>query len=254
MTLSRLPHLIGIAAFVVVANTTKAEDARSIALGGSATSLGQGIHGVLANPATLMHLSRKNKNVHLRLGAAVDFRDPGTVFDSVFAAETFVDDIENTTDILSDSPVTCISLTVSSDTTCLSNTEELGEDFASLINEIIEIDEEPIELIADAQAGIGFVKGRVPFALHFGYSVVLSGELIASDQDIVYLTVLQDALIDGELTVGDVIDTAVAGLQLIDLSVDADGTLDLIDPEDVLNSDFIGTRVDRQQLGISLGF
>lgn len=65
---------------------------------------------------------------------------------------------------------------------------------------------------------------------------------------------LQDALIDGELTVDDIINTAVAGTQILGLSTSLDGTLDVLDLEDVLTSEFEGTRIDRQQLGISFGF
>ena len=202
-----------------------------------------------------MHLNRKNRNVHLRFGGAVDFRDPGTLFDSVFEKSDLINDIENATDTLANSPVTCISLDISSDTSCLSGTEELGQDFESLVGEINSVSEQPIELIADARAGFGYTGGVVPFAFHFGFSIVVAGELIASDNDIEYITILQDALIDGELTVGDILDTAVAGgTQLIDLNSALDGTLDVADPEDVLTSEFEGTRTDRQQFGVSFGF
>jgi len=239
----------------LLVSTAAARDARSVALGGSAITHGKGVSGIFANPATLMHLNRTAKNVLLTLGAAVDFRNPGTLFDSVFEKDNLVDNIEDAINLLADSPVTCISLDISSDTVCLSNTAELGQDFESLLDEINGVSEQPIELIGDARAGFGFTGGRVPFALHFAYSIVVAGELIATDTDIEYLTVLQDALIDGELTVGDIIDTAVAGgQQLIDLSAALDGTLEVVDPEDILTSEFEGTRIDRQQLALSFGF
>jgi len=248
-------HLIGAVMITFLVSTATAGDGRSIALGGSAITNGKGVSGIFANPATLMHLNRQAKNVHLQLGAAVDFRDPGTLFDSVFEKDNLVDEIEDATNLLADSPVTCITLDISSDTVCLSNTAELGQDFESLLGEINSVSEQPIELIGDARAGFGFTGGRVPFALHFAYSIIVAGELIASDTDIEYLTVLQDALVDGELTVGDIIDTAVTGgQQLIDLSVASDGTLDVVDPEEILTSEFEGTRIDRQQLGLSFGF
>lgn len=231
-----------------------AGDARSIALGGSAITQGRGIPGVFANPATLMHLKRKSKKVHIGLGVNVDFRDPGTVFDSIFSKDTLVDDIETATDVLGDSQLLCDTLdNISLDTVCLTNTGALGQDFADLINEINEVSGAPIELIGQAQSGLGFTKKRLPFALHFGFSIVGVGELIGSQDDIEYLTALQDALIDGELTVADVIDTVVAGTQLLELSDLLDGTLDVLELEDVLTSEFEGTRVDRQQVGISFG-
>lgn len=254
MKLLVIPQFIGATVLALTTSTAIADDARSIALGGSAITFGHGVAGVFANPASLMRLSRRNKNLLISLGANIDFRDPGTLFDSVFEKDNLIDDIENTIDVLSDTEVTCVTLDASSDTVCLSNTAELGQDFESLIDEVNEVNGEPIELIAEAQAGFGITKGRLPFTLHFGYSVVVAGELIGSDNDIEYLTVLQDALIDDELTVGEIIDTAVAGVQLIDLSAAADGTLDVVDPEDVLTSEFEGTRVDRKQFGVSFGY
>ena len=216
---SKFLQAISVTTLTLIAGSTSANEARSIALGGSAITYGRGVPGIFANPATLMHLNRKNRNVHLRFGGAVDFRDPGTLFDSVFEKSDLINDIENATDTLANSPVTCISLDISADTSCLSGTEELGQDFESLVGEINSVSEQPIELIADARAGFGYTGGVVPFALHFGFSIVVAGELIASDNDIEYVTVLQDALIDGELTVGDILDTAVAGgTQLIDLN------------------------------------
>ena len=255
MAPSKFLQAISVTTLTLIAGSTSANEARSIALGGSAITYGRGVPGIFANPATLMHLNRKNRNVHLRFGGAVDFRDPGTLFDSVFEKSDLINDIENATDTLANSPVTCISLDISSDTSCLSGTEELGQDFESLVGEINSVSEQPIELIADARAGFGYTGGVVPFAFHFGFSIVVAGELIASDNDIEYVTVLQDALIDGELTVGDILDTAVAGgTQLIDLNSALDGTLDVADPEDVLTSEFEGTRTDRQQFGVSFGF
>ena len=254
LTLLNLRQVLTAVTITLLASTAVAKEGRSIALGGSAITHGKGVSGIFANPATLLHLNRRNRNNHLRLGAGVDFRDPGTLFDSVFEKDNLVDDIENAVDLLSDSPVTCTTLAISTDTVCLTNTAGLGQNFESLVDEIASVSEQPIELIADARAGFGFTGGSVPFALHFAYSVVVAGELIASEMDIEYLTILQDALIDGELTVGDIIDTVVSGgTQLIDLSAALDGTLDVVDPEDVLSSEFEGVRIDRQQFGLSFG-
>jgi len=245
---------IAILAIALSATVVMAQEGRSVALGGSAITHGKGVPGIFANPATLLHLNRRNRNIHLRLGVGVDFRDPGTLFDSVFEKDDILDDIDNAIEILSDSPVTCVTLDISSDTVCLSDTTTIGQEFENLVNEITGVSEQPIELIADARAGFGYTGGSVPFAVHFGYSVVVAGELIASDNDIEYLTILQDALIDGELTVGDIIDTVVSGgTQLIDLSEALDGTLDVVEPEDVLSSEFEGVRIDRMQFGVSFG-
>ena len=181
MTLSGTSQVIGACVFVSIASTAIASDARTIAIGGSAITHGLGVAGVFANPATLMHLKRKNQNVHLGFGVDVDFRDPETVFDSVFEKDNLVDDIESATDVLEDSPITCITLDISLDTVCLSNTEELGQNFESLIDEVNDVSGAPIELIAEAQTGLGFTGGRLPFALHLGYSFVAAGELIGSD-------------------------------------------------------------------------
>ena len=123
-------------AISMMASIAVAKEGRSIALGGSAITHGKGVPGIFANPATLLHLNRRNRNIHFRLGAGVDFRDPGTLFDSVFEKDDILDDLEDSIDVLSNSPITCVTLAISSDTVCLSNTEELGQNFQSLVNAV----------------------------------------------------------------------------------------------------------------------
>ncbi len=58
-----------------VCGAAVAADARSISLGGSAIANGQGVHGALENPSSLMRMNSQQQRLHLHLGFSLDARD-----------------------------------------------------------------------------------------------------------------------------------------------------------------------------------
>ncbi len=235
----------------LVNNYAFANDARAIALGGVALSNGQGVHGVFANPATLQHLKRRGQGFHLRLGAAGDFRDPGKFLETALDNTDLANQITNNINTLANSQLECNDL--AANTVCLSNTQALGADFSRVLDIVNTISQKPIEILADAQAGFGYTKSAIPFAIHFGYTVSVAGEVGVSENDIAYLTVLENALIDGQLTVGDFSNSVVAGVQILSFNPNLQGPIEVVRPQDVLTSQFGGVRLDRRQFGISFG-
>jgi len=248
-----LKYSISLAFAMLALATTPAvaNDARSIALGGLAVTNGQGVHGVAANPATLMHLKRKGRHKHLRFGAAADFRDPGEFVQTAIDNSNLANDITTNIEDVSDSTLQCVTSTATADTVCLDGTEGIGENFQNILDILRQINLKPMEVLADATGGIGLTQTSTPVAVHFSYSLVAAGEIGLSANDISYLEVLSDALIDGELTIEDIANSFVEGTQILSLN-DNLQTVEVARPEDFLTSRFGGNRLDRRQLAISL--
>lgn len=234
--------------------TANASDARAIALGGSAITLGQGVHGVWSNPATLVHLNRRGQRLHLRLAAIADVRDPGEFFESALDNQNIVNDIVNNLNLLESNTLECLSIQATLDTVCIRNTEAIGEEFENVLDIARTVNQRPFEILAQAQSGLAVSNTKFPFAVHVNFSVAAAGEVATTQNDIDYLTILQDALIDGELTVGDITNSLLAGQQVLSINPTSTNFLEIDQPQDVLTSVFGGTQLVRRQLGISLGY
>jgi len=251
MTLKRLTLSTAIFLGIVTSSSAQAADARSIALGGLAITNGQGVHGVAANPATLMHLHRRGRNTHLLLGTTGDFRDPGKFIETAIDNAGLANDISVNIDELSSRPLQCGTVEILTNTVCLEGTEELGNNFQSVIDILNVIDDQPMELIAEAQSGIARTKSKTPIAVYFSYSLAASGVIGVSEKDTAYLGVLRDSLIDGQLTGEDINNSIVSGVQIVTVDPNLEGA-EVVRPENFLTSQYGGTRLDRRQVGISV--
>jgi len=232
----------------------QATDARAIALGGSAISLGQGVHGVWANPATLVHLRRKGERAHFRLGLVSDVRDPGEVFETVLDNQNFVTEVTDNINALESDNLLCLSGEVTIDSVCLENTQAIGEDFQNLLNIARTLNQRPFEILSQAQLGYAATNKGIPFAIHFNFSAAAAGEVVTTQNDIDFITILQDALIDDELTLDDIANSLINGSQVLSINPTANNILEINRPQDILTSVFGGTLLVRQQIGISLGY
>jgi len=229
-----------------------ANDARSIALGGSAISQGSGVHGVWSNPATLAYLSRKNHDVHLRFSSMFEVRDPGGFIDTALDNQDIVETVTENIDELEDNTLACLSLLSSLDTVCIQDTQAIGEDFQNILTISQTLNEQPFEFVAQAHSGLAVSNVRFPFAVHANYSVAAAGDIATTQNDIAYLTILQNAFIDGELTIGDIVNSIFSGQQI--LTINPNSGLQIAQPEDLLTSVFSGTQLIRKQLGFSFGY
>jgi len=242
-------------ALMVCVSPAIANDARAVSLGGLALTHGQGVHGVLANPATLMHLQRRGQGVHLRFGASADLRDPGKFIESAIDNRNLAADITNSINQLDSAVIgfECGQAVLGNDpnVACLNNTGGLGADFQRVIEIMRTLSQQPMEVLAGVQGGFGYSKSRIPMTVHFNYSLAGAGVIGFSQNDLAYLSVLENALIDGTLTSGDIINSVVSGTQIIAINPNVDNIL-IARPQDVLTSQFGGTRLDRRQVGISL--
>ncbi len=245
---------IAATALTLVSTNSTATDSRAIALGGSAISLGQGVHGVWSNPATLLHLNRRGQGLHLRLGATADVRDPGEFFETAVDNQTIVADITDSINALEGNALECLSVALSIDTVCIDNTQDIGEIFENIVNIARTVNQRPFEILAQTQAGLAYSSSRIPFAIHVNIGVAGAGEVATTQNDIDYLTLLQEALIDGELTVGDITDSVIEGQQILSINPASSNFLEIDEPQDVLTSVFGGTQLVRRQIGLSVGY
>jgi len=239
---------------ILYSANASATDARAIALGGSAISLGRGVHGVWSNPATLMHLSRQKDGLHLRLSATADVRDPGEFFESALDNQDIVEEITNNLSMLESNTLACISTDATLESVCIQNTQGIGEDFQNIVSIARTVNQRPFEILAQAQSGIAISNSRIPIAIHFNYGFAAAGEVATTQNDIEYLTLLQEVLIDGELTLGDITNSLIAGQQILSINPNSSNFLEIDQPQDVLTSVFGGTQLERRQIGISLGY
>ncbi len=230
-----------------------ANDARAIALGGTALANGQGVHGAWVNPASLLQAKRQNQSFHGLLGIVGDFRDPGELVQTAIDNDTLESDITNNIDDLSDRPIECNVQNLSDDAVCLSGTEALANDFDRVVDIANSITEQPVEFQANFKAGFAHSGVRFPFALHFAQTYSAAGEVNTSDNDLAYLTLLRDVLSDDQLTFGEITDSVIEGQQILSIDENTQSDLNIVQPEDVLTSEYRGTGIERQQFGISFG-
>jgi len=229
----------------LVCQPVLALDARSAALGGSAIAHGQGVHGTLENPSTLMRLQRNQETFHIHLGATVDVQDDGRVIETASDEEDLPDQLEAELDALTGSTLSC-DITSAPDTVCLTGTQTLG-DLSSRVLDLLErVDGEPLDARARMDLGLAYTATTIPFALHYNFSIAGAGQTDVADSDLDYIQTFADVLADGELTAQELATS-------VPLNIGADGqTLEVLQPEDVLDSDVSASGIARSQFGFSL--
>ncbi len=233
-----------------VANPVFAFDARSAGVGGSAIANGYGVHGALDNPSSLIRLHRQQQHFHIHSGLTVDIQDDAGIIETVIDEETLLTDFEQEIDLLSNQLLTCDINDISnaSEATCLENTQKLGGLATTVFNILNRADNQPIKASAAAEFGVAVSTWSIPVALYFRYSV--SGATITdfADNDLSYVDAFATSLSDDVLTLDELINNSD-----LPFSISADGqTLNVQQPEDVLESAAQGTTVDRLQFGFSV--
>lgn len=223
-----------------------AQDARSLALGGSSIANGQGIQGSMANPSALMRYKREGQKGHLHMGAYADFRDDAELYETVKDEEDLIDDLDAEIDRISNSTLTCNILTATNDTECLSGTQLLGELSARVLNVVNTADGESLTANASAVLGAGYSQWNIPVAFFVKASATgaASPDIVDGDKD--YISTFVDVLSDDSLTFGELQNS-------VPLDFDAaNQTLQVTPPEDVLESDAQTSDLLRVQFGISI--
>lgn len=220
-------------------------DARSVALGGSAISNGDGVHGALENPASLMHMQNSGKRGAFHVGASLDLRDSADFVGIAEDNENLRQDFDTQIDLISGQTLGCDILTATADTVCLTNTTELGDLSSRVLGILNDVDDKELDGQAVGDIGMAMTSKELPFAVHFRFmaTALAAPNIAQSDKD--YTSVIADTLQDGSLTFGEITDN-------IEYAVDTNGTtLELASPENTLQSDGEAAAILRTQLGVS---
>lgn len=230
-----------------VATPSLASDARALALGGSAIAHGQGAHGAFENPASMMAMKRAGEKIHFRVGMSAEVRDTGSAIDTLTdeANENLISDIETEIDQLSNTSITCDPVFGNADDVCVTGTQPLSDLSTRLLSILDLVDDESIDIQANADIGMAFTKGNLPVAVNVHISGTGSGEPTIAESDRAYIQEFETLLDNNTLTLGEAQSSTF-------LTVDALGIpLGVEQPEDVLTSEAQGSALLRTQLGIS---
>lgn len=224
-----------------------AGDARSIALGGSVIANGQGVHGALENPASLMAMQRRQEKFHFRIGFAMELRDTGDAIETLNDDDNqdLIDDLETEIDILSQAQVQCDPIFGNDDQVCVSDTQAVANLSTQLLDILDTVDDETIDGQATFDMGVAFTSKAWPLAVNLRLSGTAAGTPNIADGDRSYIAEFEELLGDNQLTLQEARDSAF-------LEASALGaTLEVQQPEDVLQSEAQGAGLARAQLGIS---
>ncbi len=223
-----------------------AQDARSLALGGSSIANGQGIQGSMANPSALMRYKREGQSGHLHLGTYLDVRDDADLYGTVKDDEDLLDDLDAEIDRISNSTLTCNFLTANNDTECLSGPQLLGDLSSRVLDIVNTADGEALTANASAVLGAGYSQWDIPVAFFVKASATGAAVPDIAEGDKNYIATFADVLSDNILTFGELQNS-------VPLDFNATNqTLEVTPPEDTLESDAQASDLMRVQFGISI--
>lgn len=235
------------AATIALSSPVWSGDARSIALGGSAIAHGQGAHGALENPASMMEMKRAGERIHFRFGFSAEVRDSGDVIDTLSDDDNngLISDIEAQVEELSTRDVLCDPIFGNAEDVCVTDTQSVS-DLATQLLELVEsVDGESLDMQASADLGMAFTQAGYPFAVNVRIMATGSGSPAIAETDKDYVEELANLLDNNTLTLDEVRNSTY-------IEADALGIpLSVQQPEDVLQSEGTGSVLVRTQLGIS---
>ncbi|WP_430881558.1 conjugal transfer protein TraF [Granulosicoccus sp. 3-233] len=239
--------MCSVALSALLCTPAMAGDARSIALGGSVIANGQGVHGAVENPASLMAMKRRDERFHFRIGFAMELRDTGDAIDVLTEDENedLIDDIETEIDILSQSQVQCDPIFGDGSDVCVGGTQAVADLSGRLLDILDTVDDETIDGQASFDMGVAFTGKAWPMAVNLKFSGTASGTPDIADGDRGYIAEFQDLLGDDVLTLDE-----ARNSQFLEANA-LGATLEVQQPEDVLRSQAQGAALARAQLGIS---
>ena len=247
--MSRILTLGAFVATLCANSVAAASDARSIALGGAVIANGKGVHGALANPASMMAMQRRGETTHVRFGISAELRDPGDSIDTVTDSDNddLITNIGNEIDILSNESIQCNPLVDDDTAVCIEGTQPLSDLSAQLLDIGTQLDDESLDGIAAIDIGAAFTRSKFPFAVNFRVSAAGIGTADIADSDLSYAAEFADILDGNDLTLGEIRNSI-----FFETQNDPGSPLIVSQPEDILESEANGGALVRIQLGVSL--
>lgn len=223
-----------------------AEDVRSMGMGGASVSSGTGVAGAMSNPSLLLRAQQSEERYQFRFGFYGEARDNADLVDELDKNEDTVDEVDAEIERIADQQITCVTPTATRDDVCLTGTEDLGNLADRLLNTFRNVDGEPIDGRAGMDMGFSVIHTDIPFSVNVGVRATGAGQANISDEDIAYTSDLANVLGDDDITLGEIADTPSIEL------TNNDGTIEIVEPDDVLTSEASGSVVIRTQLSVAL--
>lgn len=236
--------ILSIGYLTLLALPAQASDIRALGMGGAATTAGQGVQGVVANPA-LLGTYRVASN-SFQLSTSIEARDSSEVVSDFDENEQLIDDLDTAIDDLLAQTLTCNPVFSQASDVCLSGTAALGNLAAELGNLLNDIDGEPFDIRAVSNIGFTSARASLPYSIDFSVSATITGVADVSDADRDYVSDISGATSDDTLTLGEINDNTTISLSA------AGNSLSIGLPDDVLDSRVEGSAVIRTQLAIGL--
>lgn len=236
---------LSIGCLLLISNIAQGSDIRALSMGGAAISAGQGVNGAFANPA-LLGTYRNRGVTTFRTGFVGELRDNAQIISDLDENEQLIDDLNAAVDAVLSQPLNCNPLLAAANNVCLVDNGGLGGFAADLRDLLTDINGEPFDARVTGGIGFAMASSNIPFAINFGTSVTATGTADISNNDLGYVNNISDALADNTITQGEI-------LANTSISVAPSNTSLQIDlPDDVLDSDLVGSAVVRAQLSLSL--
>jgi len=236
---------LSLGCLLLVSNIASGSDIRALSMGGAAISAGQGVNGAFANPA-LLGTYRNRGVTTFRTGFAGELRDNAQIISDIDEHEQLIDDLSDAVDAILSRPLNCNPLLAADNNVCLVDNGGLGSFAADLRDLLTDINGEPFDARATGGIGFAMASSNIPFAINFATSVTATGIAEISNNDLGYVNNISSALADNTITQGEIIANS-------SISVAPSNTSLLIDlPDNILDSDLVGSAVVRAQLSVSL--
>ena len=247
--MSRILTLGAVIATLCANSVVAASDARSIALGGAVIANGKGVHGAMANPASMMAMQRRGETTHVRFGFSAELRDPGDSIDTVTDSDNddLISNIGNEIDTLSNESIQCNPLVDDDTAVCIGGTQPLSDLSAQLLDIANQLDDESLDGFAATDIGAAFTRSKFPVAVNFRVSAAGIGTADIADGDLGYASEFADILDGDNLTLGEIRNSS-----FFETQNDPGSPLIVSQPEDILESEANGGALVRIQLGVSI--
>jgi len=225
-----------------------ATDAQSVAMGGTGVTIGTGVNGAFTNPALLMGQKRAMDSFHFRFSTGIEIQDNNEVNETGDDANTIGEDLFDEIDNFNarDNISNCDE-TEQTISPCVLNTGSLGSLSLQLSEQLLKLNDSPINARGLTQIGFSLPDVIVPFAVNLSARATISLNADYKTQDNKILTDIGGVLeTDDRLTADEIADNDY-------ISFDTDTQKFTIDvSEDTLTSSIQGGAIMRAEIGISL--
>lgn len=194
---------------LAVMTSINAQDVKSLGMGGVGVTSGQGVNGVIKNPALLSKHQQTGKTGSFNVGASVGFNQQAKKLGDIDVYKTY-SSLNAEADKLNNSrlEVACLTLNpagLADDTVCLKGLLPLRNSANKMQAVLNDADFEQAKVQAQARLGFSYLKTQLPFAFNIKSTALLQLTPDISEKDQQLLSkISQHSGAKNELTVLDI--------------------------------------------------